>query len=623
MKKLLLFELLMIGVVMNSWAFRTTITSSIHADSIESVSNAPSGNISTNVMRVRFINHATSMPELETAMTTASYIFTNAMQNEGINLTDITAEVLLEDLGNDSNILCKVDVIYTDTIYSVSDLHQIGLYLDETHPVLIPLAMSDQTRRENNGLAMRIKLRPNVPYHCDITPAPDGKFDATTILLRALAMGCGIQSTFNPNTLSVGITEGGTTYINAFDAQIYNEDNATLVNVLDGHLSMNTFLSGKALYADGWYNSGGTDVRPTYLFNELEYGFNVSASDLTMNTVNPLNYTEDEIEEDFVDIMDAYIPRNASIREMTPYTMALLRKLGWFHTIPVGPGDPFQGLYSSHLLCSNKILSPNVSYSLSTDNNNVYIEGNSIIGELNSTDSVYVFGSSNSYPSTFSYSNIPQNVQWKRNPITKNIVGQIRANVGMYVDDYQTQRKVCDIEIPYKPNRPIVHKSETSNSSNINLNLSAFANGSSTYTISYTGLTYSDYHTMTVTANAIDTILQIPATQYYDVAIYGTNASGNSDIYYFTIGSSIQPEIVLNLSVSGNTLRYYLNSNNATYLPNTQIGNIVITNTNGIVYLTPQASPGDAINISSLPRGFYLFSVVINGETYSKMFLKR
>ena len=64
------------------------------------------------------------------------------------------------------------------------------------------------------------------------------------------------------------------------------------------------------------------------------------------------------------------------------------------------------------------------------------------------------------------------------------------------------------------------------------------------------------------------------------------------------------------------------NSQNATSLPNVVVGTCMITNPNNTITLYPNAGPGEAINISSLPNGIYLFSVVLNGETYSKTFFK-
>lgn len=337
-----------------------------------------------------------------------------------------------------------------------------------------------------------------------------------------------------------------------------------------------------------------------------------------MNTIDPYQNRNDW-GSGSDDLLTADMQSGVSIREVTPYTKALLRKLGWVKTIPVG-NNPYMDLYNSHLICSDSILLPNTNYTLSMDNNMVACTNT--VCELQSANNSYSIGNVTS--NVFSYSNIPNNIQWRRNPITKNLIGQIKTEALSMYDFTTTQMKVCDIEIPYRPNKPIVHKSETSNSSSINLNLSAFANGSDTYTITYTGLINSDVHSFNVAANAIDTTLSIPATQYYDVAIYGTNAQGNSDVYYFTIGSSIQPQINLKVVVSSSsTMRYYLDANNATYLPNTQIGTIHITNANGSINLYPQASPGDAIDISSLPRGVYLFNVIINGDLYGKPFMKR
>ena len=39
--------------------------------------------------------------------------------------------------------------------------------------------------------------------------------------------------------------------------------------------------------------------------------------------------------------------------------------------------------------------------------------------------------------------------------------------------------------------------------------------------------------------------------------------------------------------------------------------------------MTPTAGSGDPINISSLNRGYYFITVIADGNTYSRMFIKR
>lgn len=54
---------------------------------------------------------------------------------------------------------------------------------------------------------------------------------------------------------------------------------------------------------------------------------------------------------------------------------------------------------------------------------------------------------------------------------------------------YVEKEKVCAIEIPYRPNRLLVQRSESTTNGFKTLDLKAFANGSETYTITYTGVT--------------------------------------------------------------------------------------------------------------------------------------
>lgn len=622
MKKSFLICLFMTMVILQALAYNTTISSYLYKDSETfSVISPSNGSIPMGVRRVQFRNLATDIPELETALSAASGIFTNAMLQEGIDFVPLKVDVLTEDLGPDDNVLCKVEINYSDTIGYNVDYPYISGY-GNSGRVLVPMAMINQSKRESGGVAMRIKLRPDVPYHCNTTPAPEDKYDAITIILRALAMGCGIQSTFNPTTLTVGYDAGETVYINAFDTQIYNENGASLVQVADGNLSANSFFAGKSIYAYGMFSTSSFDARQVYLFNDKQINDpTVQFTDLTTNTITPENYTEDD-GDDFYDLLEVYLHPSTCIREVTPYTMALLRQLGWMYDHLEGEDD-YADLYASKLVCSGSVLTPNTYYSLTTNKIGVLLE-NDLRCELQSTDSNYVVGSVSGYINkTFSYNSIPSNVQWRRNPNTKNIIGQIVGTASMFVDETRYQTKVCDIEIPYHPNPPIVHRSESAAQGNVTLNLSAFANGSDTYTLSYFGLADSILHTSTITANAIDTTISLPATQLYDFSIRGHNTQGYSSTYNFTMGASVVPELYLNIYLYQSNLRYYLDANHSQNLPCVNISSVTISNSSGYIFITSNAGPGDIINLSSLARGYYILTVVANGHPYSKVFYKR
>ena len=92
---------------------------------------------------------------------------------------------------------------------------------------------------------------------------------------------------------------------------------------------------------------------------------------------------------------------------------------------------------------------------------------------------------------------------------------------------------------------------------------------------------------------------------------------------HFTMGASVIPPLYLNVIVHGSIMQYYLDSNHSQNIPCVNISSVVVTNPQGLIYITSNASPGDEINISSLSRGYYILSVVANGSTYSKIFYKR
>lgn len=620
MKKFFFILILLQCCVLSSFAVSTTITSYIRTDTsfVTPYSYISPSELPSTHRRVKMINHAPEIPELETAMTYASIIFTDAMMKINYDLNSIYAEVSLEDLGGDSTILCKVEVVYNDTMGNVSYYPLLNSITHNSYPVLIPKALSNQTTGFTDGVAMRIKLRPNVKYHCTLDQSEENEYDAITILLRALVMGCGVQSTFNISNSNIGIMIDGTRYINVYDAIIFNEDDIPLTNIADGSISANNFFSGKSVYALGKHNSHDTLI---HLFNNKELVPTDPYTDLILNTVSPDIYTEEELEEGMYDLLDVYLPPFASIRDLTPYSKALIKGIGWIRDIPVG-FNPFEELYNCDLVCSSRILYPNTIYTVDVNREGVTLSD--IVCELHTLDSTYTLADVNYITSSFTYSNLPDNVQWKRNPITKNIIGQIKAKASMFIDGRFIEiPKFYDIEIPYRPNKPIVQRNEEFDAQYISINLSAFANGSDTYTVSYTGVSDSIENSFVITSDAVDTVLELPATQYYDVSVYGTNSQGNSDTYNFTAGGSIPVEVYLNLFITSSYLRYSITFSNENMSPYAQIGSATISNIQGTYSLPITEAPGVNIPISFLPRGYYVFSVTVNGNVYSKLFYKR
>lgn len=619
------FLLILIIYSIPTFALQTTLTSSIYAN--EDLSNYYVSqnitNIPTTIRRVRFINRIDTFPEIEEALVSAEYIFSHAMYSENIDLVPISAEVLLGNAEDfDYEEVCKVSVLYTDNMIQNPYYNKFSMYSNNNIPVLIPQTIYNQCSGSSQGSSMQIILNPNVSYHYAKSLAPSDKYDAITIFLRALAIGCGIQSTLEPTSVQFGKTQAGQTYISAFDTKIYNDLNATYYDVVQGNVSAANFLGNRTIFAYADWDRFDLDEQPITLFNDWEYGvlgFNVTKN--TLNTISPFGYTEEEVEDGFFDVLDTYLNYGMSQREVTPYTMALLRSIGWTRTTPVGLGNDYSELYSSELCCSNTTLRPNQNYNVWLTNN---MDMSNIVCKLQGKDSLYSVGSSNGW-STFSYNSIPENVQWKRNPVTKNIVGQIQAKACAYIDNNILEiDKFLDIEIPYKPNKPLIHKIEETTNGSISLDLKAFANGSNAYTITYTGVTYNDTHTFTTTANTLDTILHnIPANQLYNLSIYGTNNEGNSDSYNLTFGFSAHPILNMTISINGNILKYDLSNNGTIDVSEVVISSVLVTDQMGGIKLTSSAHSCEPINISSLSRGIYILTVIADGNTYSRLFIKR
>ncbi|MBQ9296241.1 MAG: T9SS type A sorting domain-containing protein [Paludibacteraceae bacterium] len=610
--------LMLLGCMTHSYAITTTITTSLYIDSTMSAnySNAQPTTIPNTPKKVHFRNHISSMPEIETALTAAEYIFSKAMADANLDLTPIIAEVAFADPSEiDFMEACKVEVKYTDYTPGNS-YYPVFSYSNYDYPyILYPQTVINQCSGNSDSVVMCVKLNPSVNFHCDISSVPENKYDAISILLRALAIGCGIQSSFQYNNLYFGQQTNGNTYITLFDTHIYNDDGAHFEDVTTGALSAYNFLANHSIFITGERNND--DNIPIQLYNDWEITqSDVIVSSNTLNTIDPICYYDLE-DENFIDLMDVFFSIGREIREVTPYTMAILKALGWKYSIPVGNVPDDYVLHASKLQCSGFVLSPNIIYSLNMTNN---VPWGNITCQLFSLDSTYLIGEVNNH--NFSYSEIPSGIQWKRNPCTKNIIGQIQANV-YDIDRGTSIKKTCDIEIPFRPNTPIVTREECTNENNIQLNLKAFANGSESYTITYTGTIQNDSYTITIGSNQLDTVISVPATQLYNMSIIGTNYMGNSDSYNFTFGYSAQPPLNMAVYASGNILIYDLSSNGTVDISNVVITSVQVTDRFGNLVLTSNAQSGEFINISTLTRGYYILSVIADGHNYSRMFIKR
>jgi len=625
MRKFYSIILFLIICVTPSYAYKTTFTSSIYASSNEGSTAVVNEQIdySSITKKVFFIRHENTdtVIDIMTAITKAEIIFSEALQQENIDLIDIRADIMFgESSSFESEEVCKVEVIYSDTLVDNPNYHDFydRYSLSPDIDILVPMAMSNQTRGGDYGECMHIMLNPNLKYNYGNSAIDSSEYDLITVLLRALAMGCGIQSTVS-KTVHFGIDDGMHHYINAFDTQIYNDAGYTYADVVAGNVTSVNFLAGHDILVSGLENI--VDPLIIHLYNDWQVGVSgTNISHKTLNTIDGITtYSEDEWNEGFMDLLDADLEKGVAIRTVTPYTMAILRKLGWMKTVAVGY-NPYTNLYNCRLQCSSTILYPDTPYLLSLGNGNVSLS--SLECELFARNGTYTIGEAYPFIPAFEYSDIPDNIQWQRNPVTKNIIGRLK---GIATQGNASMEKTLGIEIPYRPNKPIIQKSEVTEDGLIELTLKVLADGSNSYTLTYTGVTNGDVHTFTVYANRLDTILtNIPATQLYNMSIYGTNNHGNSNSYNFTFGFSAQPTLTLTTSVQGNILTYDLSSNGTIDISDVVISSVQITDANGNIWLTPNsAGSGDPISISSLLRGYYILTVVADGHSYSRMFIKR
>ncbi len=622
MKQLYFFMIVLFCMPVS--AIETVLTSSIHIAEVanSNMSHTPIDIPTTIPRRVQFKNRVNTYPELDIALTAAEYIFSKEMKNMHIDLVTMNVEVVL-GYADEFNLdeVCKVSVYYVDSLTHNINYTYFNSYesnIDDI-PILVPKSIANQSRGiPLEGACMQIKLNPNIPYHFETSAVPEDKYDAITILLRALVIGCGIQSSLEPDMLQFGIYHNGQMYMNAFDTHIYNDLGQRYSSVVNNFTSIYNFLAGRSVYAEGGGSYGDPMINPIYLYNDWEvYSNESNVTSSTLNTINPLIYTEEENTENFYDLLDPFFNTGTEQRTITKYSKALLCGLGWIYNIPVGLDYNYTNVDNCVLCCSNTILYQDQSYHVWPSTN---ASLSNIVCELESSDSTYVIAEGNN----FSFHSIPSNVQWKRNPITKNIIGKIRATAYLYDGNIIEREKILNIEIPYQPNKPIIQKSENTTDGNLTLNINGLANGSNMYTITYTGVTYGDTHTFTTSTDILDTTLtNIPGNQLYNLSVYGTNAEGNSDTYNATFGFSTRPVLNMTVSVLGNILKYDLSNNGTIDLSDVVISSVQIVDRSGVVWLSPTACSGDPINISSLNRGFYILKVVADDRLYSRLFIKR
>lgn len=621
MKKLLLSLLLILSNL--TFAIQTSITSSIFAGDVPVINNNNPTIPSSNTRRVRFLNRIDSNIELENALGEANKIFSSIMASEMLDLVLINAEVQMGEVFEFSiDEVCKVIVNYSDTLMDNTLYYYFNQYLYSDLPILIPKAISNQASGSSDGCSMLIKLNPQVSYYFGTSEEgiSPNEYDAITILLRALVIGCGIQSTLNPYTTQFGQIYNGQKYINVFDYQIHNDLNNQYSDVANEYITPYEFLAGRLIFANGYGDRYASCSTPVQLFNDWYMSNNYTdLSTNTLNTIDPISYTDSEIEDGFCDLMDPQIPLGYTQRTITPYTMRMLRGIGWIKTTPVGNENYLYNFYDSKLTCSSNILLPNNTYSISLSSSGVI---NNLSCELESTDSLFEIGTFQTNNS-FSYHSIPANIQWRRNPSTKNIIGHIRGTASMLVDEYYEIEKICDIEIPYKPEKISVQKSETEVNGNVMLDIHAYSNGSSSYTVSYIGASDHISHSFTTSTNPLDTIIEISGSQLYNLSVFGSNTEGNSDTCSFTFGFSTHPYLYMSVSVMGNVLKYDLSYNGMIDVSNLVISHVQISDSNGGIYPTPLVGSGEPIDISGLTRGYYVLTVIADGNTYSRLFIKR
>ena len=170
------------------------------------------------------------------------------------------------------------------------------------------------------------------------------------------------------------------------------------------------------------------------------------------------------------------------------------------------------------------------------------------------------------------------------------------------------------------PSRPVVQWSETAEDEVIHLTLHVVSQGATSYHVSYEGTTYKDSNSFVVQKDILDTTLSVVTKgQIYNMTIYSSNAIGNSSVYMFNFGASYIPLYSISTHLIRKTLRYYVQVGRGA--SDYEIDSVYITQAKtGDIVLTPDVGPGTAIDISFLSRGYYIITVVIDNQSYRRLF---
>lgn len=618
MKKVVLTLLCLLCSLSQIYSARTTFRTSVYGVGHE-VRRSIKSNIVGNVHNgsIQIINKTGTEGELVNAIQYAEVIFYNEMEKHLIDVAYLNAE-LQWGLSNDfeSNELCKLDVVYdTEASYHKYHPHIVPYGVDN---VLYPLALSLQSKggTTENVLCMTIILNPDVSFYygTDAKPGID-EYDMVTVLLRALTTGCGFQTTLNPTLLTIGQQIGNSTYINSLDVHIRNNNGNSIQDVRAGDITLKNFLCEKQV--------GIGDI---LLYNDWENGDWLDMSFRTLNFVSENIYTQAERDSNFIDLMDPYLPVGVAIHELTKYTLPVLQKIGWLFDVAVGEGNPAEeNLYHSSITGSH-ILLPNIDYTFSISNHSVNV--NSFRCELFTEDSIFVLATSSNFAFLpVHYNSLPKDQKWKRNPLTKNIIGRVVCNASVYNGlNIVKQSKTYAIEIPYVPDVPNVKKEETIVDDMIQLKLQAFANGSNKYIVQYKG-----YHDMIPYTDTIEseTLIKeynnIPANQTYRMQIKGVNSTGEGETFSMFLGVSEDVQLKMRTTCTGSTLWYsfYYGNDEVTDI---DVAMVDIISRDGGFWTISSAKPRDIINLSVLPggRGVYVIRVTLqDGRQFSDTFMKR
>ena len=247
---------------------------------------------------------------------------------------------------------------------------------------------------------------------------------------------------------------------------------------------------------------------------------------------------------------------------------------------------------------------------------------------LETTDSLYVLSQtsdkgaiSDSMALQVSFSELPD-LEWQRDSATR-IIGKL---VYSGICAQQEFRKELPIALLYKPNKPSLTVDTIMRNDKMDVQLHFSAAGTTRYVITYYGLNDLMLDDVAIHKDTSNYLIQnLDPTQRYSIRITAFNDYGSNESESVYVGKESNT-LIMYVTKVGNNLSYHFKQG-VSLVYDLNIKSVAIYNvtSNAVPEIDNiQAGIGDSIDISSLPVGFHILSVVLeDGRVFNGRFSKQ